>query len=91
MIAGRHGLPVMFWIHGGGLISGSSNPYNPGLLVKKGVIVVTINYRLGYLGFFAQSAIDAEDHLKGNYGLMDHCCCGKGILNRKERYSTKSG
>jgi carboxylesterase type B len=42
MIAGRHGLPVMFWIHGGGLISGSSNPYNPGLLVKKGVIVVKI-------------------------------------------------
>ena len=68
---GRHGLPVMFWIHGGGLVNGSSTPYNPGLLVKNGVIVVTINYRLGYLGFFAQSAIDAEDHLKGNYGLMD--------------------
>lgn len=68
---GRRGLPVMFWIHGGGLIDGSSTPYNPVQLVKQGVIVVTINYRLGYLGFFAQSAIDAEDHLKGNYGLMD--------------------
>jgi para-nitrobenzyl esterase len=67
----RHGLPVMFWIHGGGLINGSSTPYNPELLVKKGVIVVTINYRLGFLGFFAQSAIDAEGHLNGNYGLMD--------------------
>ncbi len=67
----RRGLPVMFWIHGGGLINGSSTPYNPELLVKKGVIVVTINYRLGYLGFFAQSAIDAEGHLNGNYGLMD--------------------
>jgi para-nitrobenzyl esterase len=66
-----HGLPVMFWIHGGGLINGSSSPYNPGRLVKKGVIVVTINYRLGYLGFLAQSAIDAEGHLNGNYGLMD--------------------
>src|SRR6202166_2338502 len=66
-----HGLPVMFWIHGGGLINGSSTPYNPERLVKKGVIVVTINYRLGYLGFFAQSAIDAEGHLSGNYGLMD--------------------
>ena len=66
-----HGLPVMFWIHGGGLIEGSSTPYNPEQLVKKGVIVVTINYRLGYLGFFAQSAIDAEGHLNGNYGLMD--------------------
>jgi len=66
-----HDLPVMFWIHGGGLINGSSTPYNPERLVKKGVIVVTINYRLGYLGFFAQSAIDAEGHLNGNYGLMD--------------------
>jgi para-nitrobenzyl esterase len=66
-----HGLPVMFWIHGGGLINGSSAPYDPERLVKKGVIVVTINYRLGYLGFFAQSAIDAEGHLNGNYGLMD--------------------
>ena len=67
----EHGWPVMFWIHGGGLIDGSSTPYNPEQLVKKGVIVVTINYRLGYLGFFAQSAIDAEGHLNGNYGLMD--------------------
>ncbi|HEX4783288.1 MAG TPA: carboxylesterase family protein [Candidatus Sulfotelmatobacter sp.] len=67
----RHGLPVMFWIHGGGLINGSSTPYNPELLVKKDVIVVTFNYRLGFLGFFAQSAIDGEGHLNGNYGLMD--------------------
>ena len=66
-----HGLPVMFWIHGGGLTEGSSTPYLPEGLVKNGVIVVTFNYRLGYLGFFAQSAIDAEGHLNGNYGLMD--------------------
>ncbi len=68
---GGHGLPVMVWIHGGGLVNGSSDPFDPTRLVKKGVIVVTINYRLGYLGFFAQSAIDAEGHLNGNYGLMD--------------------
>jgi len=65
------GLPVMVWIHGGGLLDGSSDPYDPTPLVKKGVIVITINYRLGYLGFFAESAIDAEGHLNGNYGLMD--------------------
>lgn len=65
------GLPVMFWIHGGGFINGSSTPYNPVELVRRGVIVVTINYRLGFLGFLAQSAIDAEGHLNGNYGLMD--------------------
>ena len=68
---GPRGLPVMVWIHGGGLTAGSGDPYDPTRLVKNGVIVVTINYRLGYLGFFAQSAIDAEHHLKGNYGLMD--------------------
>ncbi|MFZ0478000.1 MAG: carboxylesterase family protein [Terriglobales bacterium] len=68
---GGTGLPVMVWFHGGGLIEGSSTAYNPELLVKKGVIVVTLNYRLGYLGFFAQSAIDAEGHTNGNYGLMD--------------------
>ena len=68
---GGRGLPVMVWIHGGGLTAGSGDPYDPTRLVKNGVIVVTINYRLGYLGFFAQSAIDAEHHLKGNYGLMD--------------------
>jgi len=68
---GGSSLPVMFWIHGGGLVNGSSDPYDPRWLVKNGVIVVTMNYRLGYLGFFAQSAIDAEGHLKGNYGLMD--------------------
>jgi para-nitrobenzyl esterase len=63
--------PVMVWIHGGGLVNGSSDAYDPTPLLKKGVVVVTINYRLGYLGFFAQPAIDAERHLKGNYGLMD--------------------
>jgi para-nitrobenzyl esterase len=63
--------PVMVWIHGGGLQIGSADSYDPTPLVKKGIIVVTINYRLGYLGFFAHSAIDAEGHLNGNYGLMD--------------------
>ncbi len=67
----RQRLPVMVWIHGGGFTGGSGDRSDTMRLVKKGVIVVTINYRLGYLGFFAQSAIDAEGHLNGNYGLMD--------------------
>jgi para-nitrobenzyl esterase len=66
------GLPVMVWIHGGGLTSGSGANYDPSPLVEAGnVIVVTINYRLGLLGFFAQSSLDAEGHLNANYGLMD--------------------
>jgi para-nitrobenzyl esterase len=61
----------MVWLHGGGLQNGSADSYDPTPLAKKGVIVVTINYRLGYLGFFAHPAIDAEGHLNGNYGFMD--------------------
>jgi len=65
-------LPVMVWIHGGALVKGNAADFDPTALVQQGgVIVVTINYRLGYFGFFAQSAIDAEKHLHGNYGLMD--------------------
>lgn len=65
------GLPVMFWIHGGGFTSGESDLYDPNRLVPQGVIVVTINYRLGLLGFFAQKALDREAHPLMNYGLMD--------------------
>jgi len=67
-----HGFPVMVWIHGGGLVSGAGSGFDPTPLVEQGhVIVVTINYRLGFLGFFAHPAIDAEGHLNANYGLMD--------------------
>ena len=68
----HHGLPVMVWIHGGSLVTGGGGFYDPTRMVEQGgVIVVTINYRLGLLGFFAHKAIDEECHLKGNYGLMD--------------------
>jgi para-nitrobenzyl esterase len=68
----HHGLPVMVWIHGGAMVTGSGDQDDPTPLVKKGgVIVVTINYRLGVLGFFAHPALDGEGHLNGNYGLMD--------------------
>ena len=65
-------MPVMFWIHGGGLTAGAGSDYDPTpLLAPQNVIVVTINYRLGYLGFLAQTALDSEGHDAGNYGLMD--------------------
>lgn len=68
----RHGFPVMVWIHGGGFAYGAGSDYDPTPLVEKGnVIVVTINYRVSVLGFFAHPAIDAEGHLNANYGLMD--------------------
>jgi para-nitrobenzyl esterase len=70
----RHRKPVMVWIHGGALVTGESDDYDPTTLVEKGdVVVVTINYRLGALGFLAHPALTAEspDHASGNYGLMD--------------------
>jgi len=66
-------LPVMVWIHGGGLTVGESDSYDPTRLVQQGVIVVTLNYRLGSLGFLAHPALTSEsgDHGSGDYGLMD--------------------
>ncbi len=68
-------LPVMVWIHGGGFTTGSgSMPFYEGsALAKRGVVVVTINYRLGPLGFLAHPLLSAEgpDGTSGNYGLLD--------------------
>ena len=65
-------LPVMVWVHGGSLRTGESNDYNPAALVRDGVVVVTINYRLGALGFLADAALASRPGgPSGNYGLMD--------------------
>jgi para-nitrobenzyl esterase len=64
-------LPVMVWIHGGAFVSGESNDYDPDRLVDRHTIVVTLNYRLGYLGFLATTGLDAENHPHVNYGLLD--------------------
>ncbi|MBA55615.1 MAG: carboxylesterase [Pseudomonadales bacterium] len=64
-------LPVMVWIHGGAFTYGGGALYDPTPLVKEGVIVVTINYRIGALGFMAHPALTAEAGSSGNYGIMD--------------------
>jgi para-nitrobenzyl esterase len=65
-------LPVMVWIHGGAFVGGESDDYNPSALVSDGVIVVTINYRLGALGFLAHPALASRPGgPAGDYGLMD--------------------
>ncbi len=67
-------LPVMFWIHGGGYTAGSgSEPrYTSSALPEHGVVLVTINYRLGVFGFFASNELAKEGNgSTGNYGLMD--------------------
>ena len=64
--------PVMVWLHGGGLFSGESNDYDGSKLARRGgVVVVTLNYRVGALGFFSHPAINAEGHPAVNYGIMD--------------------
>jgi len=68
--AGSH-FPVMVWIHGGALVTGESNDYDPAALVADGVTVVTINYRLGALGFLAHPALADANGQSGDYGLMD--------------------
>ena len=65
-------LPVMVWVHGGSLLVGESDDYNPAALTRDGVIVVTINYRIGALGFLADTALaSAPGGPSGDYGLMD--------------------
>ena len=67
--------PVFFWIHGGALVGGSSREamYDGRKLAARGVIVVSINYRLGVLGWLAHPGLSAESsqRLSGNYGLLD--------------------
>lgn len=71
----RNPLPVMMWIHGGANLggSGSGGFYTDGTLVDHGVLLVTINYRLDVLGYFAHPELARESgrHAAGNYGLMD--------------------
>ena len=72
---GQEHLPVIVWIYGGGYINGSASMplYWGDQLAHKGVIVVTIAYRLGPLGFLAHPELTRESphHSSGNYGLMD--------------------
>lgn len=67
--------PVMVWIHGGGFVTGGSSPavYDGATLASQGVVLVSMNYRLGRLGFFAHPALTAESPGQplGNYAVMD--------------------
>ncbi len=69
-------LPVMVWIHGGANIAGAggSDPlYDGAALIRRGVVLVVIEYRVGIFGFFAHPELTRESphHASGNYGIMD--------------------
>ena len=81
--------PVMVWIHGGALVVGESDDYNPQRMVEQGdVVVVTINYRLGLFGYMAHPALSAEspEGISGNYGLMDQQFALEWVRRNIERF-----
>lgn len=80
--SGAH-LPVMVWLHGGSnrVGSGTESGYDGGMLASHGVVIVTINYRLGAMGFFSHPELTAESahHSSGNYGLLDQIAALKWV------------
>lgn len=71
----RGKLPVLLYVYGGGFMAGDSSEkrYDGAALARRGIVVVTMNYRLGVFGFFAHPELSAESphHASGNYGLLD--------------------
>ena len=71
-------LPVMVWIYGGGFIAGSSERYVGTPFAKRGVVLVTLNYRLGRLGFFAHPALTKEGE-GADFGFLDQIAALKWV------------
>jgi para-nitrobenzyl esterase len=82
--------PVLVWIHGGGFFAGfgGEERHNGGRLAQKGAVVVTLNYRLGALGFMAHPAFAAESphHAAGNYGLLDQIAALQWVKRNIARF-----
>ena len=78
-------LPVLVWIYGGGFSFGSTSEptYDGADLASKGVVFVSIAYRVGQIGFFSHPELSAEDpnHVSGNYGLLDQIAGLQWIQN----------
>jgi para-nitrobenzyl esterase len=87
--------PVMLWIFGGAYSEGGgSTPHNNGEnLARKGVVLVTFNYRLGLLGFFAHPDLAAEsaDGVSGNYGLLDQIAALEWVRDNIARFGGDPG
>jgi para-nitrobenzyl esterase len=87
--------PVMVWIHGGGFYAGVSSEdwYDGAELARHGVVLVSINYRLGPLGFLAHPALTTESphHASGNYGIMDQVFALEWIRDNIEHFGGDPG
>ena len=86
----RDNLPVFVWIYGGGFSSGSAacDVYDGEEMSKKGVIFVSINYRVGVLGFLSHPELsrESENKVSGNYGLLDQIAALKWIKKNIEAF-----
>ena len=87
--------PVMVWMHGGGLTrgTGATPTYDGTALAKKGVVVVTINYRIGPLGYLSHPELTAESpqHASGNYGAMDQIAALKWVQKNIAAFGGDNG
>ena len=82
--------PVMVWIHGGGFVVGSAaNPaYDGAAFARSGVVLVSINYRLGVMGFFAHPALSEKspNNVSGNYGILDQVAALRWVKKNIEAF-----
>lgn len=83
-------LPVFFYIHGGSLTTGSSafEDYNGEEMAKKGIIMITIQYRLGVFGYFAHPELinESGNNTTGNYGLLDQIMALKWVNDNAQYF-----
>jgi para-nitrobenzyl esterase len=87
-------LPVMFWIHGGGFSGGSGDEprHNGDFLPLKGVVLVTINYRLGIFGFLALADLASEANgATGNYGMLDQVAALQWVHDNINKFGGDPG
>lgn len=87
--------PVMVWIHGGGYLNGGASPavYDGSAFARRGVVLVSLNYRLGRFGFFAHPALTGEhpEEPKGNYGFLDQIAALQWVQRNIEAFGGDPG
>ena len=87
-------LPVMVWLHGGGFTIGAGGlpPYNGSALARRDVVIVTVNYRLGHLGFFAHPALEAEaGETFYNFALLDQIAALRWVKEHIHAFGGDAG
>ena len=86
-------LPVMVWIHGGALVRGAGELYPGDELTKMGVVIVTLNYRLGPFGFFAHPELTEENkgQMSGNQGYLDQIAALRWVRDNISNFGGDPG